>query len=500
MVASDDALLSADSADSSALAQRARRRRERTAAAAAAEAAAQLQAAPGSVEMAVAANASSHGSSSNNSGDAAVVEGARSREMQHVLLALPPGTAERTELETALSSSAALTPAELDVLLDRLWARRQEELRRVFKSVKSEAQVLQGLLSDLLQPPPPTEAASASSFSARRVSILEDMEAFVASVHNAEDFTTMGGITAVSLLLNDSDLSVAAGAAWVVGTASKYAPAIQTAALQAGAIPGLLRLLHRTAGELRGAAAGAAAPSAAHGSEVSAASGGSASSPTAAGVVTVVTATSRAVYALGSLLRSHAEAQTQFVRADGPNVLLVVGRACLVAAKAAPASDVAMGANGAVTKIAVLAADLHVEATSGSSSPGRASLDDAHVRHMAAPAAVDVSADGRIVMHGAAPPTSVVAAAAEASGSTARFSFVEAVPRALDGAAHAHPGAWCEFLAEASAAVGKHAASALPDRTAALKLAALDVSLTEAWAVLEGQCSSGNIGLPVGAQ
>ncbi len=80
-------------------------------------------------------------------------------------------------------------------------------------------------------------------------------------------------------------LEVALHAAWVVGSACKYAPELQAAALTRGAMHGLLQLLRRGLDEMAVPVPGPAAGTS---------SGGRSSALAAAG---------KAVYALGALLR-----------------------------------------------------------------------------------------------------------------------------------------------------------------------------------------------------
>ena len=476
-------------------------------------------------------------SSGSDDEDAAIVPATpedRAREMQHVLLALPSGSGERTELEAALASPVALSPSEMQALLDRLWERRQAELREVFKSTKNEAQLLQGLLAKLLVPPTTPAAEGPSDLTTYRVALLEDMEAFVASVHNAEDFTTMGGIATLAMLLNDTSIEVAATAAWVVGTAVKYAPVVQAAAVQAGVLPGLLGLLDRSV-------TGALSASSPHALSAHAAvpgsstAGGSGSSSVA---VPYVTAMNRAVYSLGSLLRSNAAAQAAFVRPalDGQAVLLRAGRAVVALqsqqqqqqhlsgagngvgdggnnnARAAP---VAVGARGVTSKVMSLLADLHAEAAAEAATvaattiPTPAALSgggDAATTtttHNAAGAAT-VGGDGRVVVRGggaAAVPAAVLSSQFGAAGPLLSLlgSGSASNPSSAGGRSHgggglvdgghaaSHRDEWCGYARAVAAGLDASPRDGV-DGTTAKRLAALDVTIREAWDVISPAC------------
>jgi hypothetical protein len=154
-----------------------------------------------------------------------------SRAMQAVLLGLPTPDGE---LSAAVASGAD-GPA-LRALLARLWSARQAELTEALATAKTEAQSMHGLLGRLL---------AGDGGEAAALAALEDLEFYVSQLHNAEDFLAMGGIAATAALLNASSAPTAAAAAWVLGSAAKYAPAVQAAALAAGAPAALVDALAR---------------------------------------------------------------------------------------------------------------------------------------------------------------------------------------------------------------------------------------------------------------
>lgn len=107
-----------------------------------------------------------------------------------------------------------------------------------------------------------------------RVSVLEDLEFHVSRVINAQDFHSLGGLSAVVPLLNASHEGVRSHAAWVLGTTVKLNQDLQRGALDLGALSVLLQGVT------------------------------SESSPAVA---------SKFVYALGSVLRFSPDAQAMFV-------------------------------------------------------------------------------------------------------------------------------------------------------------------------------------------
>jgi hypothetical protein len=171
--------------------------------------------------------------------------------------------------------------------------------------------------------------------------LLGELEAYVSTLHNAEDFRGMGGIAAITQMLNDSSPRVAAAAAWVLGSAVKYAPAVQAQALADGAHVMLMTLLARARGELEAACAAGAAASPA------AASGAAAGPLALAG---------KAVYALGALARGNSEATAQLLRLGFVSEVQALLEATRRLADAAVPTAAAGGASTAAPGAAVDAA------------------------------------------------------------------------------------------------------------------------------------------------
>lgn len=296
-----------------------RSRRPRSAmAAAAAEAAAEIQA------EAAATALESDGSVDASSGtaDNAGLPEAEAR-MQSILMALP-----EPEPELASAIASGRRGADLAELLQRVWARRQAVLREAMGSAKTEAQVMQGLLRQLLTAPAARSAAGSVDAPAGtgdvgaasihthpgtgaggeaeeeaedpRLSLLGDLEMHVAQLHNAEDFRGMGGITALVQLLNDTNIDVAAGAAWTLGTAVKYARAVQDAALQDGATVMLVQALGRARAAL-------------HGVMLPLGGGGPPPAVRPAVLRASLALAARCVYAIGALSRGHPQATAQLL-------------------------------------------------------------------------------------------------------------------------------------------------------------------------------------------
>ena len=303
------------------------------------------------------------------------------RKIREVLLAaLPPSDgvvdsgagSERAQLEAALAAAGKgqLAPAELDAMLKRLWATRQAELRAAFAATTTEAKQMQTLLSSLLlehsgRPHGISAEVESSGTTAavsddNRPALLADLEYFVSQVHNAEDFATMGGLTAVTLLLNESNPAVAAGAAWVLGTAVKYAQPLQLLALAEGALPRLLSVCgSATAHDFSG--------------------------ETAASTAALL---AKVVYALGGLIRSCGEAQEQFVALRGPAQLANVLRwstAGALAARAEIAAAATSEAAGAVRQLQLAYASVVAKTAS--------LIADVHLDSVGEPLDVDTSQD-----------------------------------------------------------------------------------------------------------
>jgi hypothetical protein len=199
-------------------------------------------------------------------------------QMAEALMGLP---IPEMELEEAIRRK--LPPEELQALIRRVWERRQAELKEAFASAKTEAQQMQELLVRLLEP-------AAHGLDAQGVAaVLEDLEFFVSTVHNAEDLRGMGGFLPLVQLLNHSDNAIAAGAAWTLGTAVKGQRGLQDSAIELGALPALVQLLQRSLER-------------------------SASSPS---VLQQLKLTNKALYALAGLARYNRLAQEQLVDLGG---------------------------------------------------------------------------------------------------------------------------------------------------------------------------------------
>lgn len=312
------------------------------------------------------------------------------RDKRDILLGLP---LPEPDLQDAVTAN--LPPEELAAIVQRVWDRRQAELMEAFKSTKTEGQQMQGLLKSLLT----GEAEGQFIDDGTRIGILLDLEFFVTTLHNAEDFLTMGGLSTAVSLLNDTSLDVALHAAWVVGSAVKYAPALQRAAVeQEGAVAGLLQLIERATSEhvLHTALITSSDPGAV------AVWGGEDGKP----VVIPLAALSRSVYALAGLLRggghhdlaqasSALDAQRVFIGAGGVDALtrllgVLEGTMTTNKASAAFAANptalqnlvhVARQARGIVAKTFALLRDLQDDALLGLGAdvPSQCMMRDAAV-------------------------------------------------------------------------------------------------------------------------
>lgn len=227
------------------------------------------------------------------------------KRMADILLGLPE---PEVELTGVFSSGRAgqMGKEELQELLAKVWQKRQAQLKDAFSKAKTEAQQMQGLLARLVDPAGAGGAMSVEE----QVEVMEGLEFYVTTVHNAEDFAAMGGLTAMALLTNSSDFRIASTAAWVLGTAVKGAPAVQAVALKDGTMPALYNLLR---------------DSLAHAKNEYALAG---TTPEGAEAVKHVEAlgrslkvVSKAVYALGGLLRYCPEGQQQFADTGGMALL-----------------------------------------------------------------------------------------------------------------------------------------------------------------------------------
>eukprot|EP01048_Picozoa_sp_COSAG05_P006922 COSAG05_NODE_469_length_9505_cov_14.573676_4_plen_276_part_00 len=122
--------------------------------------------------------------------------------------------------------------------------------------------------------------------------ILEELEYLVAQTDNARTIANLKGWPAIVRTLSAPTDDVATAGAWAVGSAVKLDAVVQDNALDAAVMPALIKLLH------------------AGSSEGSAAARRSASTRT------------KAVFALGHLLRSNRRAQRLFATHKGPELLL----------------------------------------------------------------------------------------------------------------------------------------------------------------------------------
>ena len=255
---------------------------------------------------------------------------ASAAERARVLLELP-----QPELELEAAVHARMPPAELAALLERVWGRRQAELATAWASFKTEAQQMRALIDSIFLPPT-TRANSTNATAtvpadaltpAALVDTLTELEYFVASVHNAEDFAAMGGLRAMARLMSmhvSSSSDVAATAAWVLGTAVKGQGALIDVALDDGALVTTSALLEAALATLAIAPEDPAPP---------------------------LKLAGKAVYALGALTRFHARGQRQFLALGGARALAAALDAGV------RAGDIALGV-ALLRKSANLVADL----------------------------------------------------------------------------------------------------------------------------------------------
>jgi hypothetical protein len=153
-----------------------------------------------------------------------------------ILLGLP--TPDK-ELVNAVESR--ISPSDLKALLSRVWEKRQEELRQVFDTTKTEAQLVNSILNDLLSGI--SSSTSTPLTYDDKVTLLTDIEFSVSQVHNAQDFVNMGGLPVMKALLNSTEGNKLPGyAAWIIGTTCKYEPDLQEKVVSAGIVSSLLHL------------------------------------------------------------------------------------------------------------------------------------------------------------------------------------------------------------------------------------------------------------------
>jgi len=146
-----------------------------------------------------------------------VSEEERAARMREILLALP-----QPEPDLASAVQGGMSGEELDALVRRVWARRQELLRVAASEAQTEGQLIEGGLAAL---------TGAGRDDAALLPALADLEYHVSSAHNAEDFRKLGGFAAAVPLLNSTSGPVRAAAAWLVGSAVKYSPENQLEAV-----------------------------------------------------------------------------------------------------------------------------------------------------------------------------------------------------------------------------------------------------------------------------
>lgn len=298
--------------------------------------------------------------------------------MATVLLSLPQPEPELVDVLVS-GQAGRMDRGSLTALLQKVWNKRQAELKDAFAKAKTEAQQMQGLLSRLLDPAAGAPAPAAEEGGepgspiagpltvGEQIATLEDLEFFVSAVHNAEDFASMGGLTAMALLTNSSDSRVASHAAWVIGTAVKNAPEVQAAAMTQGALYALLNLLFTLLEQLRGRHVHAGMDSV------------DASALTSVAMTTDSLKTlSKAVYGVGGMLRYHPVGQVAFVESSGQVVLgqIMEGVSGVLGQWSHPSSGedrhaAAQQALGTLAKILNLVEDLlsHAEVEGGEAPP-----------------------------------------------------------------------------------------------------------------------------------
>lgn len=115
-------------------------------------------------------------------------------------------TLEAPEEELADVVKKRASTEDIDVVLQRVWERRQEQIREAFASMKTEGQIVNELVDKILQvSDSQNDTNSVESNSPDRVEFaianLGDLEFFVSSVHNAIDFSQGGGLSSLSQLI-----------------------------------------------------------------------------------------------------------------------------------------------------------------------------------------------------------------------------------------------------------------------------------------------------------
>ena len=158
-----------------------------------------------------------------------------SSRMATILLGLP-----EPELEVEAAFTQGMSREQIQDLLKKVWNRRQEVLKEAFAHAKTEGNQMQELLNQLLQPEKHNLTTEDT------IDILESLEFFVATMHNAEDFHAIGGFNVIIQLLNHTNILIRTPAAWILGTAIKGHNGLQRAALDLGLAPALMEMLHKS--------------------------------------------------------------------------------------------------------------------------------------------------------------------------------------------------------------------------------------------------------------
>ncbi|KAF0697500.1 Aste57867_11810 [Aphanomyces stellatus] len=180
-----------------------------------------------------------------------------------------------------------LTKEQFSAYIAKLWKLRQEELKEAAASIRDEAKYMQELIDTLVTP----KTGDVDIHEANVVDALQHLEWEVQDLDKAKDFNTMGGLEATVQHLSAPSPRVRTMAAWVVGSAVKHYDQAQTWAVEAGALPPILKAL-------------AAVPTAVDDNRAS-----------------VFAMQKKMLYALSSLLPAHEKAQRIFLRNDGLAIL-----------------------------------------------------------------------------------------------------------------------------------------------------------------------------------
>ena len=199
-------------------------------------------------------------------------------KMYHILMGLPEPPAELKSEQLH-----AMDPLELEALVRKLWARRQEYLHETYEQhAETEQEILEGNLNMLKMLKSPGDDAEL-------LGILDEMEYLVAQTDNARTVANLEGWPTIVDLLGAPTDDVAKAAAWVVGTAVKLDEQVQNNALDAAVMRPLVSLLSQDGSDLA----------------------------RSLGLRT------KAVFALGQLLRGNRRAQRIFLTAKGAEMLHV---------------------------------------------------------------------------------------------------------------------------------------------------------------------------------